>query len=163
MILRGNRGRAVPVLSLLIALMLTVVPLPESIAAFRPDWVPAIVLYWSLAAPGRFGMLTALWMGLALDVLSGALLGQHALALLIVVYLSQRFSPRMRTVPVVQLSVTIIALLALFEFVLFWVDGIAGRTVPLIDRWAPVLSGTLVWLLMLAVLQRGRRTSHARV
>lgn len=150
-------------ISLIAALALSAVPLPDSVAAFRPDFVAVVMLYWSLIAPRRYGLLTALWMGVALDALSGALLGQHALALLIVVYLSQRFYLRIRAFPASQLLITAVVLLALYQFVLFWVDGVAGRTVPLVDRWGPVVSGGLVWLFVLASQERGRQTAAARM
>jgi rod shape-determining protein MreD len=102
-------------------------------------------------------------MGLALDTLSGALLGQHCLALLAVVYLSQRFYLRIRVFPVSQLVITAALLLTLYEFVLFWIDGVAGRTVPLNERWAPIISGTVLWTLLLVFLERGRQVAAARM
>ncbi len=152
-----------PALSLLFALVLAVLPLPGAITAFWPDWVAVILLYWSLISPRRFGLLTACWMGLALDTLSGALLGQHALALLLIVYLSQRFYLRIRVFPISQLTMCGIGLLSLYEFILFWVDGVAGRTVPIIERWAPVLTGTVLWILILFVFERGRQDAQARI
>jgi hypothetical protein len=38
----------------------------------------------------------------------------------------------------------------------------AGRTVPLIERWLPPLTGTLVWLLMYVFLDRREREAPAR-
>jgi rod shape-determining protein MreD len=152
-----------PAMTLIGALILAALPLPDSIAPFRPDWAVIIMLYWSLVAPRRYGLLTALWLGLALDTLSGALLGQHALALLIVVYLSQRFYLRIRVFPVSQLAVTVVLLLTMYEFTLFWIDGVAGRTVPLIERWGPVVTGALVWALILMVFDRRRQVAAARM
>jgi len=152
-----------PVASLLAALALSVVPLPEAVAPYRPDWVAVVLLYWSLISPRRYGLLTAFWMGLALDTLSGALLGQHPLALLIIVYLSQRFYLRIRVFPVSQLAITGILLLAVYQFMLFWIDGIAGRTVPLIERWAPVLSGAILWMMIIVFFERGRQAEAARM
>ena len=150
-------------LSLGLVLALAVVPLPAVVAPFRPDWAAVVLIYWSLAAPRRFSLLTALWMGLALDTLNGALLGQHALALLVVVYAAERFYLRVRMFPVSQLAITVLILLGLYEFILFWVDGMAGRTVPLIERWAPPLTGTLVWVAMTVVLGQRAREAHARI
>jgi rod shape-determining protein MreD len=101
-------------------------------------------------------------MGIALDTLSGSLLGQHALALLVVVYVAERFHLRLRVFPVSQLAFTVLLLLGFYEFILFWIAGVAGRTVPLIERWAPPLSGTLAWLALLALLDPGRRQERAR-
>lgn len=156
-------GPMAPALSLLVALVLAVVPLPQSIEAFRPDWVAVVLLYWSLISPRRYGLLTAFFMGLALDTLSGALLGQHSLALLTIVYLSERFHLRIRVFPASQLALTVVGLLALYEFILFWIDGVAGRTVPLIERWGPLLTGACLWLLVLAFFERGRQEAAARM
>jgi rod shape-determining protein MreD len=152
-----------PTLTLLGALILSAMPLPNSVAAFRPDWAVVVLIYWSLIAPRRYGLLTALWMGLALDTLSGALLGQHALALLIVVYLSQRFYLRIRVFPISQLALTVVLLLSVYQFTLFWIDGIAGRTVPLIERWGPVVSGAVLFAVILTAFDRRRQAAAARM
>jgi rod shape-determining protein MreD len=149
-------------LSLAATLALASVPLPDSAAPLRPDWVAVVLLYWSLMSPRQFSLLTAVWMGIALDTLTGALLGQNALALLVIVYLAEKFHLRLRVFPISQLAITVAILLGLYEFVLFWIDGMAGRTVPLIERWLPPLTGTLVWLLMYVFLDRREREAPAR-
>jgi rod shape-determining protein MreD len=128
--------------------MLAIVPLPDALAPFRPDFVAVVLVHWALTAPRRFSLMTAFWMGIALDVLTGSLLGQNALALVVVVYLAERFHLQLRVFPVLQLAVTVLVLLLVYEFVLFWIDGVAQRTVPLLERWAPALTGTIVWLLL---------------
>jgi rod shape-determining protein MreD len=149
-------------LSLVATLALASVPLPDSLAPFRPDWVAVVLIYWSLMSPRQFSLLTAFWMGIALDTLTGALLGQNALALLVVVYLAEKFYLRLRVFPVSQLAFTVLVLLGLYEFILFWIDGMAGRSVPLIERWLPPLTGTLVWVLMYVFHDRRERDAPAR-
>lgn len=152
----------VAAIAVLAALALSVVPLPDGVAAFRPEWVAVLLLYRSLLAPRGFGLATAFLSGLALDALTGALLGQHALALLLIVYVGQRFHLRFRVFPASQLFVVAVALLGLYEFMLFWIDGVAGRTVPGIERWAPVLSSALLWAVGLTFVERGRQQAQAR-
>jgi rod shape-determining protein MreD len=149
-------------LSLAATLALASAPLPDAIAPLRPDWVAVVLLYWSMMSPRQFSLFTALAMGLALDTLTGALLGQNALALLVIVYLAERFHLRLRVFPVSQLALTVLILLGLYEFILFWIDGMAGRTVPLTERWLPPLTGTLVWLVMYVLLDRREREAPAR-
>jgi len=162
--MRSRRiGWRFPVLTLVIALALTAAPLPDVVAPYRPEWVPLILIFWSLLAPERFSLLTAFWMGLLLDTLSGALLGQHALALVVVVYFTIRFHLRIRVFPVWQLSMSVVLLLVIYEFVLFWVDGVAGRTVPLLERWAPLVASAAVWPLILGYLDHFRRDAQVRV
>jgi rod shape-determining protein MreD len=150
-------------LSLVLTLALVAVPLPDSVAPLRPDWVAVVLLYWSLMAPRHFSLFTAFWMGIALDTLSGALLGQNALALLVVVYLAEKFHLRLRVFPLSQLAITVFLLLGLYEFILFWIDGMAGRSVPLVERWVPPLTGTLVWVLLYMMFDRREREAPARL
>ena len=163
-------------LSLVLTLVLAAVPLPDSVAPLRPDWVAVVVLYWSLMAPRHFSLLTAFWMGIALDTLTGALLGQNALALLVIVYLAEKFHLRLRVFPLSQLAFTVLLLLGLYEFILFWIDGLApavdpdiavlanrGRTVPLAERWVPPLTGTLVWVVLYMLFDRREREAPARL
>ena len=159
---QSRSGWLLPALSLVLTLILALVPLPDSIAPLRPDWVAVVLVYWSLMAPRRFSLLTAFWVGLILDTLSGALLGQNALALLVIVYLAEKFHLRLRVFPLSQLAITVLLLLSLYEFILFWVDGMAGRTVPLLERWIAPLTGTAVVMLLL-VFDRREREARARL
>ena len=83
--------------------------------------------------------------GVVLDVSYGTLLGQHAVALCVIVFITVRFHLLMRVFPLSQLTLTVFALLALYQFILFWINGVAGVTAPSITYWAPVITGTLLW------------------
>lgn len=152
-----------PTLSILVALTLSVVPLPDTVAAFRPDWVALVMLYWCLVEPRHYALFGAFCVGLVLDTLAGSLLGQHALALLVIVYLSQRLYLRIRTFPASQILLTVVVLLGLYEFILYWVDGLAQRETALVERWGPVVTGGLLWLIVLSGIERGRQEAAARM
>jgi len=164
MIRSGQPSDLLPAaVSVLCALALAIIPLPDPVSALRPDWVVLIVIYWSLMSPGRIGLLGAVFLGLLLDALAGALLGQHGLAILVVSYLAQRFHLRIRVFPIWQMTVTVMALLAIYQFLLFWVDGVAGRTVPSAQRWVPVVVGALLWPILMRFLDGIREDVSARV
>lgn len=152
-----------PISTFMLALILTVIPMSDRAAAFRPDWAALVMIYWTLLAPERFGLMTAVFLGLAVDTLSGALLGQNTLAMLIVTYFGLKFHLRLRFSPISQTTMTVFGMLVVYEFVLFWIDGVVGRTVPFSERWLPVLTGTLVWLLIRGALDRVRRQDQARI
>jgi rod shape-determining protein MreD len=67
----------------------------------------------------------------------------------------------MRVFPLSQLSATIFALLALYQFILFWVNGVAGVTASTITYWAPVITGTLVWPFLFMFLSGVRYRSRS--
>jgi len=143
---RDRASRRLPVIiTLIVGLMLTIMPLPEAAAVFRPDWLALLLIFWAIQLPRTWSVGSAWIVGIVLDVSYGTLLGQHALALAVIVFLTVRFDLLMRVFPLSQLGATIFALLALYQFILFWVNGVAGVTAPPIAYWAPVITGTIVW------------------
>jgi len=158
----SRRGGADPrlwpiVLCLVAALILSSLPLPGWAAPFRPSWVLLTLIYWTMHVPRRFGLGAAWLSGLALDTLKGALLGQHALAFTIVAFFTLKFRLRVRVFPIWQQSMAVLALVALCEFLLYWVDGMAGRAVSLTDRWGPMLASALIWPLVALLFGRVQR------
>lgn len=144
-------------LTVVCALILSIWPLPGALQAFRPAWVALVVIYWCLALPGRFGVVSAWILGLLLDVLHGGLLGAHALALTLVAFVALRSHLQVRMFPLWQQSLVVAVLVGLYTFTLYWVDGLSGRPVSLALRMAPVLLSVLLWPLVFIVLRNLRR------
>ncbi len=141
--------RPQPVLiSMIVALMLAIAPMPDWAEAFRPDWVTLTLIYWAMNLPRTYSVGWACFIGLVLDVAQGTLMGQHALALSLVIYVTVKFHLQMRQFPTLQLSATVFAMLALYQFILFWINGVAGVNTPAVSYWGPVLTGSLIWPLM---------------
>lgn len=142
-------SRSKPVIiSIVVALMLAIAPMPEWAESFRPDWVTMTLIYWAMNLPRSYGVGWAWIVGLVLDVAQGTLLGQHALALALVIYVTVTFHLQMRQFPMLQLSITVSALLALYQFILFWINGVAGINSPAVTYWGPIISGSLIWPLI---------------
>ena len=150
---RDRASRRMPVLmSFIVGLMLTIMPLPDAIDVFRPDWLAMLVIYWAMQLPRTWSVGTAWVIGIVLDASQGTLLGQHALALCCIAFITVRFHLLMRVFPVPQLTATIFPILAIYQFLLFWINGVAGVDAPSIAYWGPVISGTLMWPVMMAFL-----------
>ena len=149
--------RQLPVLvTLMIAFMLMISPVPAAAEPFRPDWLALVLVFWAMTVPRSYSVGIAWLIGIVLDVAQGTLLGQHALALCVIVYITAKFHLLMRVFPLSQLTATVFALLALYQFLLFWINGVAGVTAPAIFYWGPVVSGTIVWP-FLSILMSGLR------
>jgi rod shape-determining protein MreD len=141
----------------ILGLILAIVPLPEAIRPARPHLLLLLVIYWSLSAPRVAGLMFAWLCGFALDVVKGPLFGQHAIAFLLVAYLVHKFQLRMRVLPIYHQTFWVFGFLAAYEFVVFWIDGIIGPAVTTWMRWLPVFVSTLLWPLVVAMLDTWNR------
>jgi len=161
---KDRASRRLPILaSIVFALMLTIVPLPDAASPFRPDWVALTLIYWAMNLPKSYSVGSAWIVGIVLDVAHGTLLGQHALALCFMVYVTVKFHLQMRQFPLSQLTATVFALLALYQFILFWINGVAGVHAAAATYWGPVLSGTIIWPLLSMLFSGLRYRAHSRV
>jgi rod shape-determining protein MreD len=143
--------------SVLVALVLTIVPLPRWLEILRPDLVLLVVIYWSLTAP-RFAGLAFAWLcGFGIDVIRGMVLGQHALAFLLVATITHSYQLRMRIFPIWHQAFAVFLLLTLYQFTVFWIDGIVGEAVVSWLRWIPVFTGALLWPIAVAVMDTWNR------
>lgn len=139
-------------LSIIVAFLVTLIELPAFLGMVRPALVLMIAIYWTIAMPQYFGLFVAWFLGLFLDVLSGSLLGQHALAIIIPCYIAGRWRDTLRMFPLWQQSVTLIPLVALYEFILFWIDGISHRDTETHWRWIQILTSSMCWALLFFLL-----------
>lgn len=147
--------------SLLAVLPLTLMPLPEALTGARPYWGALVMIYWNLEA-GRLRHLGQAFVGgLVLDVMTGSLLGQHALSLVIISYLVERFRYRIRFFPTWQQAAVVMLLLFNDRIVQLWIIGLVGDRWPTWQWWLAPLIGMLLWpwifLLLDALRQRERR------
>ena len=67
----------------IIALIIGAISLPLVIELSSPLWMLVCFVYWMIYTDGKWMYLSALILGLLMDVLQGAILGQNAFALVI--------------------------------------------------------------------------------
>ncbi len=144
-------------LSLIVGLTLMILPLPEWAQSYRPNWVALILIYWSMALPKRVGLWYAVVTGLLADTLQGTLLGQHALALVIIMYLNLNFYQRIRVLSLPQQSLYVFILLFICQIMVIWVEGIMGRPTPVFAYLGAPIVGMMIWPWVFVILRDIRR------
>ncbi|HBK45150.1 MAG TPA: rod shape-determining protein MreD [Xanthomonadaceae bacterium] len=142
--------------SLLLALLLGLLPLPAPLQPFRPYWLALVLAYWVIEVPDRVGLGVAFVAGLVADLLYGGLLGEQALRLVIMTFILQRFRARLRFFPVSQQALAIGGLLVNDRIVSTAVHLALGEpTLPWSYWWAPLL-GMALWPLLFVLLDAVR-------
>jgi rod shape-determining protein MreD len=152
----SRESRSLILLTIVAALLLMMLPLPEFLAPFKPYWVALVVIYWVLETRRMVSLGLAFLIGLALDVSSGSLLGLHALSLVVMVFLVQRFRFRLRFFPPWQQALSVLALLVNDRIILIWISVLLGESMPTLEYWLPPLIGMAVWPWLFLLLDRLR-------
>ena len=141
---RTRNGWVLPV-SLLLALLLGLVPLPELLQPLRPYWLALVVAYWALEEPEKVGIGAAFALGVVADLVFGGLLGEQAMRLAILAFILDRFRARMRFFPLSQQAMAVGVLLLNDRVVSAAIHLVLGE--PQLHWgywWAPLL-GMLLW------------------
>ena len=153
----ARNGTQVILISVVVALFLTILPWPTWAEEFRPQWLAMTLIYWSLALPNRVGVFWGWVAGLVLDVVSGTVLGQHALSLSVTTYLAVELHPRVRVFPLLQQAVSVWVLLLVERLLSLWVIGATGQPTPTLWYWMPTFVGMLLWPWVFILLRDVRR------
>jgi rod shape-determining protein MreD len=152
-----NKTLRIGLITVIVAFMLAIIPLPDWAVEFRPDWVTLVLIYWAMSAPSRVGVNVAWFAGLLLDVSYGTLMGQHAIGLVLVIYIIHLQHQRLRVASLLQQAIVIFFLLLLKQLLTLWVDGMLGRAPSSWLYFMPTITSTFLWpwtYLILRDLQR---------
>jgi rod shape-determining protein MreD len=159
---RHSGGTWVIVVSFACAYLLAVYPLPGWAVWARPEWVTLVLIYWVVALPQRVGILTAFGVGLILDILEGALLGQNALSLAVVAFLALVLYQRLRAFNFWQQVAVVFLLLGVNQLLCQWIQNITSVGATNLLFLLPALVGAALWPGVLSLLRHFRRSYHVR-
>ena len=159
---RRRHSVSLVVITFLVAFILTVLPLPDVLTWLRPYWVAMVLIYWTVEVPDQLSMGVAFMLGLLLDLLTGTLAGMHALGLVIVFYIVQRFRLRMRFFPLWQQALAVGGILLNDRIVYTWIHSLAGQGAPGWHIFLAPVAGLLIWPWIFLLLDRARQSARTR-
>ena len=133
------------VVSLLIALILSIIGMPDTTEHLRPQWVLLTLIFWTLNAPEKTGIATAWFMGLLIDSMTGVLLGSHALGMSLAIFIVMNVYQRLRIFPIWQQAGMVFLLLLIERLIHFWILGISKGTSPGMEFWLSPVVGLFIW------------------
>ncbi|GAB4259948.1 MAG: rod shape-determining protein MreD [Methylomicrobium sp.] len=149
-------------MSILLAMGLNIADWPPPIIPFNPNWVLLVLVYWVLAVPDRVGIFSAWTIGLLTDVLTGRILGLHALINSLVAFLCLKLHKRLRQYPILQQGLFIFFCLFLSQLLVFWLAHNHDSERLDFTFWLPVLSGTFCWPLVFSCMRALRLYRRTR-
>ena len=150
-------SRSMIYLSIVLAMMLAILPLPAQLDSFRPDWLTLVVLYWVLALPHRVNVGTAWVAGLILDILLGSTLGVRALGLAVITYVCAMNYQLIRNFSVWQQAVVIGVLTVSCKLLIFWAEHLVSDIILVPQYFWSIISTMLIWPWVFLILRPIRR------
>ena len=155
-----RQGNWIIVMSFIVAIMLTGLPLPDWAVNWRPAWVAIVLIYWCMAVPDRVGVFVGWFLGLLLDVQQSTVLGHNALGLALLAFITIKSYQRMRVYPLSQQAVLICFYLLLYELIMLFVSGYLGTSTRDWTYWMPAFTSMLLWPWLFIILRDVRRKHH---
>ncbi len=141
--------------SLLVALLINMVPLGR--AAWMPDLLALVLVFWSVHQPLRVGIGSAFFFGIVMDVHQAALLGQHALAYSALSFFAITIHRRLLWFSVPSQAVQVLPLFAAAHAIELAIRMLAGGIFPGFSvLLAPVIE-CLLWPVVSVILLAPQR------
>jgi rod shape-determining protein MreD len=143
-------------LSLLAAFALNMLPVGR--VPWLPDVLGVVLAFWGVRQPRKVGMLVAFAFGLAMDVHSGALLGQHALSYTLLSFFAITIHRRLLWFSVPAQALHVLPLFVMAHVVVLLIRLVAGGVWPGWSYFAAPALQALLWPVVTLVLlapQRG--------
>jgi rod shape-determining protein MreD len=135
--------------SMLLALICQLLPWDGFGLLIRPDFLLLVTVYWLLRAPHLCNIGTAWFAGLLIDLISGGLFGQHALAYALTAFLAVSYQRRLALFNIWQQSAYVFALLLLTQTTVMLFKLFGGSEVPGWNYYLPSISGMLLWQIVI--------------
>ena len=156
----SNRSSIILYATFIAALVLQVFPLPLWAQQARPDIPLLVLIYWSMALPDRIGIVAAVVLGVIVDALTSSLLGQHALAYALSIYVVLIMHKRLRLLPMWQQALTVLSILYIERLVAALILGVTDGLLPDMLFWLSPLIGMFVWPWIFIFLRELRQYFH---
>lgn len=115
-------------ITLLLALFLNLIPVGRFPGV--PDWIAVALVFWCIHQPLRVGMAAGFALGLVMDIADGSLLGQHALAYVLLAFVAGGLSRRILWFPLGQQALHVLPMLLGSQIVMLVVRLVGGGEFP---------------------------------
>ena len=116
-----------------------------------------VLIYWVLATPEKVGVGVAWMIGILLDGLDGSLLGQNAIALAMVAYVTLILYQRIRMFNPWQQALVVFVLIGLHQLLCNWMQSFRGGRSPSLIFLMPAVFSALLWPVFMVLLRALRR------
>ncbi|BBF87753.1 rod shape-determining protein MreD [Aquitalea magnusonii] len=139
-------------MTLLLAVLVEMIPLPLGSTRWLPDFISLVLLYWLINQPRRVNVGIAFLMGLVADIATAGMLGQHALAYSVTAYLALSRQRQLIMFNLGQQALSVLGLMACNQSIMVVARMLTGSAFVGWSYFLPPLIGALLWPLLTKLL-----------
>lgn len=137
--------------ALLVALVINLLPWSGNLLLIRPDFLLVVLLFWAVNEPRVIGQGVGFMLALVMDVADSALLGQHALAYVVAIFLAQILRLRILQLSVPEQALHVGGILFVSTTVILVLNSMLGRDFPGLALFVSPVLGAVLWPIVRAV------------
>ena len=137
--------------SLLLALICLLFPWSGFALKLRPDFLLLVIIFWLMRAPSLCNVGTAWVAGLLVDLASGGIFGQYALAYTVTAFFAVVYQRRLVLFNHTQQLLYVFLLLIISQITLLILKVFSGAEIWGWTYFLPSLTGTLLWRIAVAI------------
>ena len=130
-------------LSLIVAMLANMIPVGQF--PLMPDWVAMVLIFWCIHQPLKVSMGTAFILGLAMDVADASVMGQHALAYVLLAFAAAGWSRRVLWFPLSQQALHVLPMFLGMQLVMLVTRMVSGSEFPGVLWFLSSFTATLLW------------------
>lgn len=137
----------------LFTLLLAIWPLPFNYMPYRPLFAALLICYLVVYRADLINLFAIVLMGIVYDAFCGNVLGQHALAFVLIAYTCSVLQLRIRMFGVLQQAAVIFLAIGIGQMAVNWVEALLyGQTLPVV--FGPAITTALLWPFVMPLFQR---------
>jgi rod shape-determining protein MreD len=127
-----------------------------------PDWVALVICIWTIRESRLVGMSWAFVLGVLMDIADAAVLGQHALAYVLLAFGAAGVSRRVQWFPLTQQGLHVLPLLILVPLVQAIIRSASGDDFPHWTYFVSPFMSSLLWMPATILLLLPQLRPHER-
>ena len=134
-------------LSIILALILLLLPCSGFVLTMRPDFMLLVIIFWLIRAPNLCNVGTAWFVGLFVDLATGGIFGQYALAYTITAFFAVTYQKRLVLFSRTQQLIYVFLLLFISQLIMLVIKTFAGAQFMGWTYFIPSITGVLLWFM----------------
>ncbi len=134
-------------LSIILALILLLLPWSGFVLEIRPDFMLLVIIFWLIRAPNLCNVGTAWFVGLFVDLATGGIFGQYALAYTITAFFAVTYQKRLVLFNSTQQLFYVFLLLFISQLIMLVIKTFADAQFMGWSYFIPSITGVLLWFM----------------